>query len=325
MLHCRAIIDHKFIGFIFGCCMLLCDVHATLCVAQMPAGTQATVQAFGEDVVELKPKRLRLLLDTKAEGATAREATESLSKHKQAVREELVALKADRDSIRMMPADITSRMMGLPKQYERLNSQALLRLLGNTLNFNIEELPIVYTAHCYIEAEWELPSTDPDMLLQLPNTLREEIKSRDLLGEDNVIQLSAEQNSRVSQLKTAMDEHMGFYEDESAEDNRVQILFVAKMSAEERAGAMKRAYEHARQQCEELAQAANMKLGRLANLSKATPDEVSGGFTFSSAAEDPDSMVARQLRSGRRDETSAKNPDLLFARIQLRVSFTVDK
>lgn len=291
--------------------------------AQVPGTYVPTVQAYGEHILELQPQKIRLLMVAKAEGANAKEAVEQLAKHRQTVRDELIALKADRDSIGVAPAEIRSHTMGLPTQYQHMSNRMLSNFLDNSANIHIEDLPIVYTATCFVSADWTLPSTDADLLLQLPSTLREQITKRDLLGEENQLQLSPEQAARIEKFKAALDEHMGYYEEEDTE-TKLQIIYVGSVTTESRTQALKAAYERAREECNALAEASNRKLGALVSLSKVTPDESTNNFVFSDASVDgPDTLRARQARGTRRDEFTARHPDLLQARFQVRAIFSI--
>lgn len=314
-------------------CQLGCAICASVLVlnsmglahSQVPQLFQPTVQAYGEHVLELQPQKVRLLLMAKAEGANAKEAVEQLSRHRQTVRDELVALKADRDSIKVAPAEIRSHIMGLPKQYQHMSHRMLTTFLDSSTNINVEDLPIVYTASCIVAADWTLPNADPDLLLQLPNTLREQIAERDLMGDDNQLQLSPEQAARVEKFKAAVDEHVGFYEDDDSAA-RLQIVYVARVEKDARSVALKTAYERAREECNALAEASGHTLARMSSLSKVTPDESSNSFVYTgSSGEGTETLLTRQSLATRRDEFTARHPDLLTARFQVRVIFTVAK
>lgn len=291
--------------------------------AQVLSSYMPTVQAYGEHILELQPQKIRLLMVAKAQGADAKEAVEQLAKHRQTVRDELIALKADRDSIHVAPAEIRSHTMGLPAQYQQMSNRMLSNFLDNSVNIHIEDLPVVYTASCFVGADWTLPSTDADLLLQLPSTLREQITKRDLLGEENLLQLSPEQAARVEKLKAALDEHMGYFEEEATE-SKLQIIYVGSITPESRTQALKSAYERAREECHALAEASNRKLGALVSLSKVTPDESTNNFVFSGSSVDgPETLLARQTRGTRRDEFTARHPYLLQARFQVRAIFSI--
>ncbi len=284
----------------------------------------ATVQAFGEHVVDLKPEKVRMLLIAKAEGSTAKEAVERLAKHKEAVRGELTAMKAVDNSIKITSSEMRHEILGIPPRYQNTNSKFFAHLLEGSVNMRLEDLPTVHTATCLIEADWALPGGDPDLVLQLPNLLREQVEQRDLIGEDNGVELSPEQSANISKFKAAVDEHLGFYDDDNPQDQQVQILFVATIKPEVRAAALKSAFEKAREECELLAAASNHKLGRLITLSKAAPDESSQGFNLGLGVEGSDAWHNRLSKSTRRDETTARHADGLQAKFQVRAVFEVE-
>lgn len=287
----------------------------------------ATVQAFGEHLLELQPEKVRLLLVAKAEGANAKEAVERLTKHKEAVRSELQAMKAQADSIKMTSSEMRHHILGIPPQYQSMNAKFFSNLLEGSLNMRLEDLPTVHTATCVVEADWVLPRTDSDLILQFPNSLREQVEERDLLGDDNGLELSPEQMANIAKFKAAIDEHMGFYEDNSPQDQQVQLLFVAGIKPEARAAALKAAFEKAREECELLAIASGHKLGRLVSLSKVTPEDTSSssysmGLGLGANSSEP--LAARVAKSANRQETTSRQADALQARFQVRAVFEVE-
>lgn len=291
-----------------------------------PVKSPSTVQAFGEHLLELSPEKVRLLLIAKAEGATAKEAVDRLTKHKEAVRGELVAMKAETNSIKMTSSEMRHHILGVPPQYQSMNAKFFTNLLEGTLNMRLEDLPTVHTATCVVEADWVLPKNDNDLVLQLPNLLREQVEERDLVGDDNGLELSPEQSANIAKFKAAIDEHMGFYDENSQEDQQVQILFVSSIKPEARAEALKAAFERAREECELLAGATGHKLGRFLSLSKATPDEVNtSGYSLGlGTASVSETLTARLSKHSNRQEATSRQADGLQARFQVKAIFEVE-
>lgn len=292
----------------------------------LAAKPPATVQAFGEHLLDLQPEKVRLLLIAKAEGASAKEAVARLTKHKEAVRGELTAMKAEANSIKMTSSEMRHHILGIPPQYQNMNAKFFTNLLEGSLNIRLEDLPTVHTATCVIEADWVLPEGDSDLVLQFPNSLREQVAERDLVGDDNGVELSPEQSANITKFKAAIDEHMGFYDENSPQDQQVQVLFVASIKPEARAAALKSAFEKAREECQLLATASGHKLGRLVSLSKATPDDssASNGFSLGLGSDTSDVLVARMTKATKRDEATARQADGLQARFQVRALFEVE-
>jgi hypothetical protein len=205
-----------------------------------------------------------------------------------------------------------------------MNAKFFKNLLEGSLNLQIEDLPTVHTASCVVEADWALPSSNSDLVLQFPNLLREEVEQRDLVGDDNGLELSPEQATNINKFKAAMDEHMGFYDDSSEQVQQVQILFVASIKADTRASSLKAAFVKAREECELLAEASGHKLVRLLSLSKAMPDEAGNGFNMSLGADTVDMLSTRLSKSSKRDEVTSRQADGLTARFQVRAVFEVE-
>ncbi len=185
--------------------------QATLQAQTSRARQSATVQAYGEHVIELIPDRVRLLFIAKAEGASAKEAVERLAKHKEAVQGELKAMKAEANSIKITASEIRHHVLGVPTQYQNMSAKMLTNMLEGAINFRLEDLPSVHTATCVFEADWLLPSASSDVILQLPNSLREQVEQRDLVGDDNGIELSPEQAANIDKVKAALEEHLGAF------------------------------------------------------------------------------------------------------------------
>ncbi len=300
----------------------------TACLFSAPLAAQvskppATVQAFGEHSIDLAPERVRLLLVAKAEGPSAKEAVQRLAKHKEAVRGELQAMKAEPNSIKITSAEMRHHILGVPPQYQNMNAKFFSNLLEGSLNLRIEDLPTVHTATCVVEADWVLPKAENELILQFPNSLRDEVTQRDLVGDDNGLELSPEQAANISKFKAAMDEHLGFYDDTNRDQQPVQVLFVASIKSEARAAALKVAFEKAKEECALLATASGHKLGRLVNLSRSAPDDSSPVFNYG-AADSSDVLTARLSKSASKDEVSSPQAEGLQARFQVRAIFEVD-
>lgn len=300
------------------------SLSSHLMFAQSPPTFPPTVQAYGEKTIELAPQKLRLVFIAKAEGADAKEAIAAMAKHKKYIREELLALKANEESIQMATAEIRSHIMGLPQQYWEMSIKTLKRYLADNsaVNINLEEMPVVFTATCVVEADWILPTTDPDILAQLPDTIRSQTIERDLIGENNPMPLSPEQEARVEKLKSAFEETMGYFDDQDEQAN-IQILFVASVSPEQRARALKAAFEQAKDECQALAEASGNRLGRFVSLARAAPEEANDWMLSASATEDAEITYSRQSRASRQGEYTAARSDLLMAKFQIRAVYSL--
>lgn len=291
--------------------------------AQAPQNASPTVQAYGEEVIELAPQKIRLLFMAKAEGADAKEAIAAMAKHKKNIREELFTLKANEESIQMGPAEIHSHIMGLPKQYWGMSTKSLKGFLTeNTVNINLEEMPIVFTATCVVEADWILPTTDPDVLAQLPDSIRRQTIERDLIGENNPMPLSPEQEARVEKLKAAFEDGMGYYDSQDDPTN-IHILFVATVNSKQRAEALKAAFDQAKDECQALAEASGNRLGSMVSLARATPDEANDWMLSASPSDDNEILQSRQGRASRQGEYTSARSDLLTAKFQIRAIYSI--
>jgi hypothetical protein len=124
--------------------------------------------------------------------------------------------------------------------------------------------PKIYVAVGQLKAEWPLPTTDTDALAMLPETLKEQIDARDLMGQKNKAKLDKAQQEKLEELQAAMQENMGY--STSEENQPLAILFAAKVDEDSRKLAIKTAYERAVKQAETLAAVTGHKLGELVSL-----------------------------------------------------------
>jgi uncharacterized protein YggE len=223
-----------------------------------------TIHATGQHEIALAPQKLRLTLTIRAEGADAKSAIESLLEHKERVKSELLAMKAEEASIDFGAAQLSSGIPGMSSEMMRYGSQVIAQIAGNA-DANPTDVPKVYTAVSRLRAEWPLPTTDADALAMLPETLKEQVKERDLIGEKNKAQLESSQQEKLEEMQAAMQENMGYYSS-STETSPVTVMFVAKIDEADRKAAVVAAYERAMAQAKMLASVTEKPLGSLKSL-----------------------------------------------------------
>ncbi len=220
-----------------------------------------TIHAAGQHELKLDPQKLRLTLNIRAEGIDAKSAIEALLAHKERVKSELLAMKAEEASIDFGAAQLTSGIPGMSPQMMQYGSRMIAQVAG-TSNTDPADVPKVYIAASRVRAEWPLPTTDADALAMLPETLREQVKERDLMGEKNKAQLEGPQQEKLEEMQAAMQENMGYYSDNS-EEAAATVMFVAKVDEEVRKKAVGAAYERAMAQAKMLSSLTGKPLGSL--------------------------------------------------------------
>jgi uncharacterized protein YggE len=228
------------------------------------ASPVATIHASGQHELKLEPQKLRLTLTIRAEGADAKSAIEALLEHKTRVKSELLAMKAEAGSIDFGAAQLSSGIPGMSAEMAPYGARMMAQL-GGASNIDPAEVPKVYTAVSRVRAEWSLPTADADALAMLPETLRQQVKERDLMGEKNKADLDGPQQEKLEEMQAAMQENMGYFTS-AGEISPVTVMFVAKIDEKARKAAISAAYERAFAQAKMLASVSGKSLGNLQSL-----------------------------------------------------------
>jgi uncharacterized protein YggE len=246
------------------CLLLLAlDFDGILARGESPS-PPASIHATGQHELALEPQKLRLTLNIRAEGIDAKSAIESLIEHKERVKSELLAMKAEEDSIDFGAAQLSTGIPGMPAEMARYGARMMAQVAGAS-NTDPSEAPKVYLAASRVRAEWPLPTTDADALAMLPETLKEQVKERDLMGEKNKAELDGPQQEKLEEIQAAMQENMGYYSS-ADETSPVTVVFVAKVDEAQRKAAVSAAYERATAQARLLASVSGKSLGALKSL-----------------------------------------------------------
>jgi uncharacterized protein YggE len=271
----------------------------TRLLADLPsASAQATppgaIQATGQHEIKLAPQKLRLSLAIRAEGTDAKNAIEAFVKHKERVKKELVEMKAEESTIDISTPRLMGSMAGMPQVMPGTTSIFGLQAVPPPVpgESRPEGLPKVYTAVAQVTAEWALPTTDADALAMLPETLKEQIAARDLMGQKNKVKLDSVQQEKIEELQTMVQQTMS-YAMSTGEGQPFTVQFVAKVDDETRTKVMRAAYERAVATAKILAAAAGFRLGELVSIrcdeapSTGTNEVVSPYAAFPSVAGAP--------------------------------------
>jgi hypothetical protein len=238
-------------------------VTGDLAQGQSPQAT-ASIHATGQHELKLEPQKLRLTLNIRAEGVDAKSAIEALIEHKERVKNELLAMKAEEASIDFGAAQLTRSIPGFSAEMAQFGARMLAQVAGAS-NTDAADVPKVYIAASRVRAEWPLPTTDADALAMLPETLKEQVKERDLLGEKNKAELEGAQQEKLEEMQAAMQENMGYYSS-GDETSAATVMFVAKIDENSRKEAVSAAYERALAQAKMLSSVSGKSLGNLKSL-----------------------------------------------------------
>ncbi|QDV87436.1 SIMPL domain-containing protein [Planctomycetes bacterium TBK1r] len=244
--------------------------------SSMPEG----IVARGTAVVAVEPSALRLTMSIQAQGKDAKSAVRSLAAHKERVRKELGEMNADTDSIQFTSTQLSSggNENSEQRQYMQM-MQMMQRQMGQAAP-DMDSVPTVYTATTSLKVDWPLPTKDADALSLLPQGLRDQISQRDFKGEKNKPEIDEESLEKMKEMQAMMDENYG-YSIDSSNSGGPNILFVGKISDEQRREAMKSAIEKAKKSAAVTAEALGVKLGKLKTLWPTENGGSSGASSYS--------------------------------------------
>jgi uncharacterized protein YggE len=284
----------------------------------------ASIHAAGQHELKLEPQKLRLTLNIRAEGIDAKSAIEALIEHKERVKNELLAMKAEEASIDFGAAQLTSGIPGMPAEMMRYGPRVYSQVAGAS-NVDPTEVPKVYIAVSRVRAEWPLPTTDADALAMLPETLKEQVKDRDFMGEKNKAQLEEAQQEKLEEMQAAMQENMGYYSSND-ESSPVTVVFIAKVDDEARKAAIIAAYERAIAQAKLLASVSGKSLGNLKSLRTGdvpVPATEEIESTYGAAYASYAAYAASQMSSVAIDEAQNASPRGLKVIVRVEAEFAL--
>lgn len=311
-----------------GRLVILCGSFALLsgvqeADAQSPA-KPGSVHATGQHELKLEPQKLRLTLSIRAEGVDAKSAIEAFLTHKERVKKELIAMKADSASIEFGATQLSSGVAGMPTEMQGYESRIIAQITRSQSNIDADEIPKHYQAVATVRAEWPLPTTDADALALLPETLKEQVTARDLAGDKNKAKLEPQQQEKLEEIQAAMQENMGYYGsgDESAP---FTVLFIAKVDDVSRLKAVKAAYDEAVARAEMLSSVTGHKRGDLVSLRSGetpvvAPEEFDSLYGATSAA-----YAANWLPDAAGDEAQNASPSGLKYHARVDAEFALQK
>ncbi|PAY16771.1 hypothetical protein CKO51_24840 [Rhodopirellula sp. SM50] len=244
--------------------------------SSMPEG----IVARGTAVVAVEPSALRLRMSIQAQGKDAKSAVRSLAAHKERVRKELGEMNADTDSIQFTSTQLSSGGSDNSEQRQYMQMMQMMQRQMGQAAPDMDSVPTVYTATTSLKVDWPLPTKDADALSLLPQGLRDQISQRDFKGEKNKPEIDEESLEKMKEMQAMMDENYG-YSIDGSNSGEPNILFVGKISDEQRREAMKSAIEKAKKSAALSAEALDVKLGKLKTLWPTENGSSSGASSYS--------------------------------------------
>lgn len=264
------------------------------CISNRIEAQQASgICARGAAVVPIEATHLRLSLQVQAQGRDAKDAIQRLAAFKRKVAEELRTMNALATSIRFYNTKITNQYAGLDAPnpamegyMSRIEGQLFagdaVPFMGGDVVAGIEEEevdesdnepqnrpPKIFVATTTVDADWELPTKDPDALAILPLTLQEQVLERDLTGKKNTVDLN-EVESKLARILSRRMQQMGMFQgsEDSSEKVGIRISFFAKPNADQLSSAFQSAIAAASEEAKLIAKAGDLRLGKLISISR---------------------------------------------------------
>jgi len=221
----------------------------------------STVAGIGQVKIRTKPSLIRMHVELVAKGKTLEEALTNLKDRREAARVQLEGLRADMGSVKVNAPRVSGQQSEQKRRMERMLMERM-RSRGGKVPPGVKA-PKSFTVSATLSAEWPLKVDDSERLLMAAEVLREKIEEADLAGTKEAEKLSPEEEELAEEM-AAMS---GSYGEEEIKPGEPQFVYVARITDAERDKAMADSFTKAKAQAEQLARAANVKLGALVGLS----------------------------------------------------------
>lgn len=229
------------------------------------AGQTGSVSASGSGMITLAPQRMRIELVISAKAPSLEEALALLEEKSKAAREQAQKLGAIEDSISM--SVVKTGNSDQRAQMARMVQQQLRQGGDKQDEKKDAEAEVVVS----LTADWSLSESDTGKKLKQAMDLQKQIKEADLAGHKKESKGSEEEEEEAEESDGGM-AALGYVNrmyggQESAIPGQPNFVFVAIITPDERAKAVREAFTEARDQAVQLTEAAGVQLGSLRSLS----------------------------------------------------------
>ena len=240
------IASHVILGVLMGCAVD--PLHA-----DEPQSSHVTGQGAFE--MKKQPEFLRIQVEVLAKAKSAKDALAKLQERKQAARTKLEGMGATAESIEFGEPSVVAEQD--PREAQMMNRRMWMMQNqgGKKPPAKPKEAPPVVVS-CNLKAQIRLTAPNPEEMLILTHGLEERIKAADL-GGTKAIKQGGPQEEELAQ-----EEMQGMVNgDEQRVRGQPFLIYVSKLSDEERIRAVREAFKRAERQAGELAGAAGLVLG----------------------------------------------------------------
>jgi uncharacterized protein YggE len=229
------------------------------------AGGPPSVSGNGTAVIERQPELLRMEVEVLAKGKDLKDALGKLKQRRKAADEQLAKLGADSKSIRFGTPRISSWENDQQKQMQMMMRQRMMQKRGGRRPTDKPAATPPVTVSMSLTAEWRLKAEDAEPLLIASHDLEEKIKAADLAGRKAAEELSPEEEEEAEENEE--DEPQMYYSGQpQPKPGEPRFVYVSTISDKDRAKALAEAFERAKAEAGQLAQAASAELGSLLQL-----------------------------------------------------------
>ena len=283
-----------------------------------------TVSGAGVASISRPPETMRLQVTLLGRGSTLKDALAVLKDRVAKAKPQLLALGADKDSIKVEDSRIAEQKNDRNQQVQmQMMMMARMKRGGKGAKPAATTTPPVVVS-AVLTAEWKLTAKTSDELLLAIHPVQEKIKAADLAGSKDAEKLTPEQEEMLEEAQN----QFSFNQGDEAKPGEPVFLFVSRISEAEEAKAMAEAFAKAKQQAAGLAKAAGAELGGLMSLSGTTGNAGAyefGGINYNSAAYSTLQMLQqRQLASNEEsDEAVGLEPTAIKKQVSIQASFAL--
>jgi hypothetical protein len=281
----------------------------------------------GQGAFEMRkqPDILRVQVEVLAKARTAKDAVAKLQEHRQAAKAKLESMGALPATIEFSEPVVTNTMDPQEARMQAMMQRRMMMQGGKKAPAKAKEPPPIVVS-CLLKAEIPLTAPNPEELLIVSHNLEERIKQADL-GAMKSLKQGAPQEEEANEEQMQM---MGMMPGEEQNARGTAILsYVKKLTAEDRALAVREAFKRAEKQAAELAGAAGLVLGPVISLDE-TPSQMND-------SDGPNNMEWMYSRMGIRvavpqlgdykkgPEASGSKPAMVAYRIGVNASFELKR
>ena len=250
---------------------LSCLALASLGFAASPASAQLglssgqpMISGTGMVVISRPPTSVQVHVMLPGKGASLKAALAKLKERQERARDLLKELDAEADSIVFSAPTVSTSESQQRKQFEAMVVQRM-QAMGREAPKGLST-PKMFSVSSTMTARWPLEGKSPEDVLLETEELKTKIVGADLAGSKEEEEASLEQAELMEEMEGMDEFSMSYSGEEQVEPGTPQFSYMAEITKEERTDATAKAYQKAQQQAEQLAKAANVKMGPLVGL-----------------------------------------------------------